>query len=117
MTMLLVTYFSFRGCKALSVWLPPALTRELTDEEIASRVVFRDILNTPPVQSKNSKIAFMFLTPSSLPVEKLWGIFFHGHEENFFVYVHALKGKPMHVSRYFLNREIRNDAVVWENVQ
>lgn len=68
--------FSSRGCKALTDWLPPAPARELTDEEIASRVVFRDILNTPPVQSKNSKIAFMFLTPSSLPFEKLWDMFF-----------------------------------------
>ena len=103
--------FSSRGCKAFSVWFLPALTRELTDEEIASRVVFRDILNTPPVQSKNSKIAFMFLTPSSLPFEKLWDMFFHGHEQKFSVYVHASKGKPVHVSRYFLNREIRSDEV------
>jgi hypothetical protein len=28
------------------------------------------------VQSKNPKIAFMFLTPSSLPFEKLWEKFF-----------------------------------------
>jgi hypothetical protein len=28
------------------------------------------------VQSKNTKIAFMFLTPSLLPFEKLWEKFF-----------------------------------------
>ncbi|XWS70976.1 hypothetical protein CRYUN_Cryun03dG0097400 [Craigia yunnanensis] len=107
--------FSSRGCKALTNWLPPAPARELTDEEIASRVVFRDILNTP-VQSKNSKIAFMFLTPSSLPFEKLWDMFFHGHEGKFSVYVHASKEKPVHASRYFLNREIRSDEVVWGKI-
>lgn len=68
--------FSSRGCKVLTNWLPPSLTRELSDEEIASQVVIRDILSNPPVQSKNPKIAFMFLTPGSLPFEKLWDMFF-----------------------------------------
>ncbi|XP_022730092.1 uncharacterized protein LOC111285109 isoform X1 [Durio zibethinus] len=133
--------FSSGGCKALTNWLPPAPARELTDEEIISWVVFRDILNTPPVQSKNSKIAFMFLTPSSLPFEKLWDMFFRwcryelsydwtygeidkghfhntcqGHEGKFSVYVHASKEKPVHVSRYFLNREIRSGEVLWGKI-
>ncbi|XP_022753417.1 uncharacterized protein LOC111301753 isoform X2 [Durio zibethinus] len=108
--------FSSRGCKALSVWLPSTPARELTDEEIASQVVFTNILNTPPVQSKNSKIAFLFLTPSSLPFEKLWDMFFHGHEGKFSVYVHASKEKPVHVSRYFLNREIHSGEVVWGKI-
>ncbi|XVE71876.1 hypothetical protein DITRI_Ditri10aG0186900 [Diplodiscus trichospermus] len=107
--------FSSRGCKALADWLPPAPARELTDEEIAARVVFREILNTPP-QSKNSKIAFMFLTPSSLPFEKLWDMFFRGHEGKFSIYIHASKEKPVHVSRYFLNREIRSNEVVWGKI-
>ncbi|MFQ6651131.1 hypothetical protein Gotur_022584 [Gossypium turneri] len=68
--------FSSRGCKVLTNWLPPSPTRELSDEEVASQVVIRDILSNPPVQSKNPKIAFMFLTPSSLPFEKLWDMFF-----------------------------------------
>ncbi|KAK8630282.1 hypothetical protein V6N13_079080 [Hibiscus sabdariffa] len=105
--------FSSRGCKARSVWLPPAPKREFTDEEIVSRVVVREILNTPPVQSKNPKIAFMFLTPGSLPFEKLWDMFFRGHEGRFSVYVHASQEKPVHESRYFLNREIRSSAVQW----
>jgi hypothetical protein len=57
-------------------WLPAEPARELTDEERASRVVFRQILTTPPVLSKNSKIAFMFLTPGTLPFERLWEKFF-----------------------------------------
>lgn len=69
--------FSSRGCKAIiSDWLPPAPTREYTDEEIASRVVIKEILNAPPIQSENPKIAFMFLIPNSLPFEKLWDKFF-----------------------------------------
>lgn len=69
--------FSSRGCKAITDWLPPAPAREYTDAEIASRVVIREILSAPPIQSKNPKIAFMFLTPSALPFEKLWDKFFH----------------------------------------
>lgn len=49
---------------------------ELTDEEFAARVVFKEILNTPPVESRKPKIAFMFLTPDSLPFEMLWDKFF-----------------------------------------
>ncbi|CAK9172540.1 unnamed protein product [Ilex paraguariensis] len=108
--------FSSNGCNAFSNWLPPAPVREFTDEEISSRVVIREILNTPPVVPKNPKIAFMFLSPGSLPFEKLWDKFFQGNEDRFSVYVHASKEKPVHVSRYFLNREIRSDKVVWGKI-
>lgn len=57
-------------------WFPSEPTRELTDAETAARVVFRQILSTPPFISSNPKIAFMFLTPSKLPFEKLWELFF-----------------------------------------
>lgn len=50
--------------------------REYTDEEIASRVVIKDILNSPTIVSRKSKVAFMFLSPGSLPFEKLWDKFF-----------------------------------------
>ncbi|KAA8535775.1 hypothetical protein F0562_030791 [Nyssa sinensis] len=108
--------FSSNGCKAFSNWLPPAPAREYTDEEIASRVVIRDILNTPPIQLKNPKIAFMFLIPGSLPFEKLWDKYFHGHEGKFSVYVHASKQKPVHLSRFFINREIHSEKVVWGKI-
>ncbi|KAA3471603.1 RNA polymerase sigma factor for flagellar operon [Gossypium australe] len=104
--------FSSRGCKVFTDWLPPP-KRELTDEEIISRVVVRDILDTPPVELKNPKIAFMFLTPGSLPFEKLWDMFFRGNEGRFSVYIHASKEKPVHVSPYFLNREIHSSPVTW----
>lgn len=68
---------SSKGCDSISNWLPPAPARELTDEELASHVVIREILNTRPIQSQDSKIAFMFLTPGSLPLEKVWEKFFH----------------------------------------
>ncbi|KAK8677452.1 hypothetical protein V6N13_142988 [Hibiscus sabdariffa] len=38
---------------------------------------------------------------------------FRGHEGKFSVYVYASKEKPVHMSRYFLHREIRSDEVVW----
>jgi hypothetical protein len=72
-------------------WLPGRLpaepARELTDEERASRVVFRQILTTPAVRSKNSKIAFMFLTPGTLPFEILWEKFFEVNIPCFFLLV------------------------------
>ncbi|TYI79165.1 hypothetical protein E1A91_D05G003200v1 [Gossypium mustelinum] len=108
--------FSSKGCKAVTDRPLPSPARELTDEEFASKVVFRDILHIPRIQPKYSKIAFMFLTPSSLPFEKLWDRFFCGHEGKFSVYVHASKEQPVHVSRYFLNREIHSDKVGWGKI-
>ncbi|CAA2969152.1 uncharacterized protein LOC111403828 [Olea europaea subsp. europaea] len=108
--------FSSHGCKAMQNWLPPAPSRELTDDEIASRVVIRDVLDTPPVIPQTPKIAFMFLTPGALPFEKLWDKFFQGHEGKFSVYVHASKDKPVHFSRYFFNREIRSEKVAWGTI-
>lgn len=68
--------FSSGSCRSISDWLPPAPARQYTDEEIASHAVVRDILKTPTVLSKNPKIAFMFLSPGSLPFERLWDKFF-----------------------------------------
>uniref|UniRef100_A0A7N0U6I3 Core-2/I-branching beta-1,6-N-acetylglucosaminyltransferase family protein n=1 Tax=Kalanchoe fedtschenkoi TaxID=63787 RepID=A0A7N0U6I3_KALFE len=107
---------SSRGCEALADWLPLASERELSDEEIASRVVFRDILKMPAPKLKTPKIAFMFLSTGSLPFERLWDMFFLGHEGKFTVYVHASREKPVHTSRYFVNRDIRSDQVVWGKI-
>lgn len=66
--------FSSSSCKTIARWLPPP-ERQLTDEEIASRVVIKNILNSQ-METKNPKIAFMFLSPGSLPFERLWDKFF-----------------------------------------
>ncbi|XP_047311971.1 glycosyltransferase BC10-like [Impatiens glandulifera] len=108
--------FSSTGCKGFSNWLPLGPAREFSDDEIASRVVIKDILSTPIVRSMNPKIAFLFLTPGALPFEKLWDKFFQGHEGRFSVFVHASNAKPVHSSRYFANREIRSDEVVWGRI-
>lgn len=68
--------FSSHGCKAIQSWLPPSPARALTDDEIFSHVVIRDILNMSPTISRTPKIAFLFLTPGALPFEKLWDKFF-----------------------------------------
>ncbi|CAM8960333.1 unnamed protein product [Rhodiola kirilowii] len=107
---------SSRGCEAIADWLPLAPERELSDEQIASHVVFRDILKMPAPKLKTPKIAFMFLSTGSLPFERLWDMFFRGHEGKFTVYVHASKEKPVHTSRYFVNRDIRSDKVVWGKI-
>ncbi|KAG9148254.1 hypothetical protein Leryth_012221 [Lithospermum erythrorhizon] len=105
--------FSSGGCKALTSWLPPSPERELTDEEMASHVVIREVISAPLVTRRSPKVAFLFLTPGALPFEMLWDKFFQGHEGKFSVYVHASKVNPVHFSRYFINREIRSDKVVW----
>ncbi|XP_077222342.1 glycosyltransferase BC10-like isoform X2 [Tasmannia lanceolata] len=109
-------FFDSSICSPFTQSLPPAPAKVLTDEEIAAYVVIRDILETPSLQSKNPKIAFMFLTPGSLPFEKLWEKFFLGHEERFSIYVHASKEKPEHESPLFLNRDIHSDEVVWGKI-
>ncbi|KAG2582474.1 glycosyltransferase BC10-like [Panicum virgatum] len=94
-------------------WFPSEPTRELTDAETAARVVFRQILSTPPFISRNPKIAFMFMTPSQLPFEKLWELFFKGHEGRYTIYVHASREKPEHVSPIFVGRDIHSEKVGW----
>jgi len=95
---------------------PPEPVRVYTDDEIAARVVMRDIVLSQPVQSKNPKIAFMFLTPSSLPFEKLWEKFFMGHEDRYTIYVHASRERTVHASPIFAGRDIRSEKVVWGTV-
>ncbi|KAG7965813.1 hypothetical protein I3843_08G019000 [Carya illinoinensis] len=51
-------------------------SQELSDDQIAARVVLKEILKIPPIQSKNPKIAFMFLASGSLPSEEIWDNFF-----------------------------------------
>ncbi|KAL5199249.1 hypothetical protein ABZP36_020452 [Zizania latifolia] len=95
---------------------PPEPARVYTDDEIAARVVIRDIILAQPVQSKNPKIAFMFLTPSSLPFEKLWEKFLMGHEDRYTIYVHASRERPVHTSPIFNGKDIRSEKVVWGTI-
>ncbi|RWR82661.1 Glycosyl transferase [Cinnamomum micranthum f. kanehirae] len=106
--------FASSVCSPFKQWIPPTFERLLTDDELAFRVVIRDILKTPH-QSKNPKIAFMFLTPGSLPFENLWEKFFTGHEGRFSIYVHASREKPEHVSPFFIGRDIRSEKVSISN--
>ncbi|XP_072962052.1 glycosyltransferase BC10-like [Typha angustifolia] len=109
-------FFASSVCSPFKDWLPAINSRVLTDEEIASHVVIKDILAMPNVPSKNPKIAFMFLTPGTLPFERLWERFFLGHEGRFSIYVHASREKPVHVSPIFFGRDIRSDKVVWGKI-
>ncbi|RWR91512.1 Glycosyl transferase [Cinnamomum micranthum f. kanehirae] len=109
-------FFSSSSCISFKQWLPPSPARVFTDDEIAARVVIRDILNMHPMQSKNPKIAFMFLTPGSLPFEKLWEKFFLGHEDRFSIYIHASREKPKHVSPLFIDRDIHSKKVAWGKI-
>ncbi|CDY42774.1 BnaA03g47650D [Brassica napus] len=106
---------SNNSSKALSSWLPVHV-RKHTDEEVAARAVVRDILKTPPFVTENSKIAFLFLTPGTLPFEKLWDEFFTGHEGKFSIYIHPSKERPVHISSHFSDREIHSDEVTWGRI-
>lgn len=68
-------FFASSICSPFTDWVPP-VARVLTDDEFASHVLINDILSAPYKEPKNPKIAFMFLTPGSLPFEKLWEKFF-----------------------------------------
>ncbi|XP_028210604.1 glycosyltransferase BC10-like isoform X2 [Glycine soja] len=109
--------FSSHGCGSGAFDLPPAAhTRELTDAEVESRVVINEILNNYYMHTKKPKVAFLFLSPGSLPFEKLWHMFFQGHEGKFSVYVHSSKEKPTHVSSFFVGREIHSEPVGWGKI-
>ncbi|XP_058724800.1 glycosyltransferase BC10-like [Vicia villosa] len=116
------SFFNAQGCSFVggrgSTYSrpPPVQARQLTDAEVESRVVINEILKYYSVQTKVPKVAFMFLTPGSLPFEKLWHMFFQGHEGKFTVYVHASKEKPVHVSSYFVGRDIHSEPVTWGKV-
>jgi hypothetical protein len=105
--------FASSVCTPFKDWLPSMGRRERTDEEIISSVVIRDILSMPMPVSKNPKIALMFLTPGSLPFEKLWEKFLQGHEGRYSIYVHASREKPVHTSSLFAGRDIHSDAVIF----
>ncbi|KAK2453025.1 Core-2/I-branching beta-1,6-N-acetylglucosaminyltransferase family protein [Trifolium repens] len=115
------SFFNSEGCSVVGggskfIQPPPVQARELTDAEIQSRVVINEILKYYSVQTKVPKVAFMFLTPGSLPFEKLWHTFFRGHEGKFSVYVHASKEKPVHVSPYFIGRDVHSEPVSWGKI-
>jgi len=84
-------FFSSSVCGPFRDWLPPLAAKVLTDDELASRVVIRDLLSLPSIPSKNPKIAFMFLTPGSLPFEKLWEKFFLVMFSNFTVLLSVIQ--------------------------
>ncbi|EAZ01971.1 hypothetical protein OsI_24003 [Oryza sativa Indica Group] len=108
--------FGSGACATFKDWLPSVTRRERTDEEIISSVVLRDILAMPMPVSKNPKIALMFLTPGTLPFEKLWEKFLQGQEGRYSIYVHASREKPVHTSSLFVGRDIHSDAVVWGKI-
>ncbi|KAG2250729.1 hypothetical protein Bca52824_080865 [Brassica carinata] len=96
-----------------SSWLPIHV-RKLSDAEVAARAVVRHILKTPPFITSNSKLAFLFLTPGTLPFEKLWDKFFtvSSSTKRFSIYIHPTNERPVHISSHFFDREINSDEVI-----
>nr|VDD60397.1 unnamed protein product [Brassica oleracea] len=96
-----------------SSWLPIHV-RKLIDAEVAARAVVRHIVKTPPFITSNSKLAFLFLTPGTLPFEKLWDKFFtvSSSTKRFSIYIHPTNERPVHISSHFFYREINSDEVI-----
>ncbi|XP_078438274.1 glycosyltransferase BC10-like [Wolffia australiana] len=109
-------FFGSSVCVPFMDWLPPAPVKEYTDEELAANAVFHDLLLLPPVHVSTPKVAFLFLTPGTLPFEKLWEKFFLGHEGRYSIYVHASRESPVHASSLFVNSDIRSDQVSWGEI-
>ncbi|CAN8326760.1 unnamed protein product [Cochlearia groenlandica] len=91
-------------------------SRELSDTEAAAQVVTNELMNLPEYKPFNAKIAFMFLTPGTLPFEPLWEMFLRGHESKYSIYVHASKKNPIHTSNYFVGRDIHSHKVAWGRI-
>lgn len=83
-------FFTSEGCRVRDLFPNAYFSRELTDQEIESRVVVKDLLNFVPLQTKTPKVAFLFMTPGSLPFEKLWHMFFQVRHSLFIFYLISL---------------------------
>lgn len=92
---------------------PEKLSHKLSDDELlwrASMVPYRE--DEYPFQ-RTVKVAFMFLTRGPLPMLPLWEKFFKGHEKYFSIYVHALPGYKLEVSKDspFYGRQIPSQVI------
>lgn len=78
------------------------------------------ILSHPKEESRPlPKIAFLFLTPGSLPFQHLWERFFTGHEEKYSIYVHSSKRISVNTewrTPIFVNRDIPSQKADWGRI-
>ncbi|KAJ4950460.1 hypothetical protein NE237_027292 [Protea cynaroides] len=93
---------------------PTHLTHSMTDEELFWRASMVPKKDSYPYK-RVPKVAFMFLTRGPLPLLPLWEKFFRGHEGLFSIYVHALPGFELNVSKMsaFYSRQIPSQDVQW----
>lgn len=103
-------FFASSVCNPFMDWLPPTPVREFTDEEIAANAVFTSLLLLPPVQVKVPKIAFLFLTPGTLPFERLWEKFFQVRTSTFSYWIDLITS-----CSWFYNMPIFSKGYSWVN--
>lgn len=99
--------------------LPPPPPRILSDQELSTRVLVKDVVSMPVNLTVTPKIAFMFLTPGPLPLVGFWEEFFRGHEGKFSIYVHASKLSTLKTawkSPLFADHDIRSQKVDWGKI-
>ncbi|KAJ4717575.1 Core-2/I-branching beta-1,6-N-acetylglucosaminyltransferase family protein [Melia azedarach] len=97
---------------------PENLRHRMSDEQLFWRASMVPSKEEYPVV-RTPKLAFMFLTRGPLPLLPLWERFFKGHEEYFSIYVHALPGYKLNVSKDspFYGRQIPSQNVAWGTVE
>ncbi|XP_022883424.1 uncharacterized protein LOC111400229 [Olea europaea var. sylvestris] len=93
---------------------PTAVMHNMTDEELlkkSSLVPQSQELLVP-------KVAFMFLTPGSLPLAPLWDKFFKGHEGLYSIYVHSHPSynDSTPENSVFYGRRIPSQPVYWGTI-
>nr|DAD45908.1 TPA_asm: hypothetical protein HUJ06_004138 [Nelumbo nucifera] len=111
-------YKKEEDCLNLKSFINPGhLTHSMTDDELLWRASLVPKKEVYPYK-RVPKVAFMFLTRGPLPLSPLWDRFFQGHENLFSVYVHALPGYELNVSRSsaFYGRQIPSQDVQWGSV-
>ena len=66
---------------------PPNVMHDMEDNELLWRASMVPRISELPF-NRTPKVAFMFLTKGSVPLARLWELFFKGHEGLYSIYVH-----------------------------
>ncbi|XP_068647053.1 glycosyltransferase BC10 [Aristolochia californica] len=111
--------FKEEDCLSIGKFINPSeLTHQMTDEELFWRASMVPQKTNFPYK-RVPKVAFLFLTRGPLPFLPLWESFFHGHQDQYSIYVHTPPGYKLNVSQTsaFYGRQIPSQNVRWGSPQ
>lgn len=90
---------SNRDCSGIRNFVKPAqVNHNMNDQQLFWRGSMVPTIKDYPFR-RVPKVAFMFMTRGSIPLQPLWDKFFDGHEKYFSVYVHTAPGYKLNVSK------------------